>query len=103
VRPRGGIRQSVVVLWLCAGATHNGGAVERYERITADPETCHGKAHIRGTRIPVTVVLDNLAAGLSTEEILAEYPSLHAEDIRATMAYAADIARERLIPLRESA
>lgn len=58
---------------------------------------------MRGTRIPVAVVLDNLAAGLSTEEILAEYPSLQAEDIRAAMAYAADIARERLIPLRESA
>ena len=42
------------------------------------------------------MVLDNLAAGLSTEEILAEYPSLQAEDIRAAMAYAADIARERL-------
>ena len=77
--------------------------MERYERITADPETCHGKARIRGTRIPVAVVLDNLAAELSTEEILAEYPSLQAEDIRAAMAYAADIARERLIPLRESA
>ncbi|MBU2601097.1 MAG: DUF433 domain-containing protein [Actinobacteria bacterium] len=49
------------------------------------------------------MVLDNLAAGLSTEEILAEYPSLQAEDIRAAMAYAADIARERLIPLRGSA
>ena len=77
--------------------------MERYERITADPETCHGMARIRGTRVPVAVVLDNVAAGLSTEEIIAEYPSLQAEDIRAAMAYAADIARERLIPLRGSA
>ncbi|MBU2602201.1 MAG: DUF433 domain-containing protein [Actinobacteria bacterium] len=77
--------------------------MERYERIAADPHTCHGKARIRGTRIPVAVVLDNLAAGLSAEEILAEYPSLQAGDIRAAMAYAADITRERLIPLRESA
>jgi uncharacterized protein (DUF433 family) len=77
--------------------------MERYDRITADPETCHGRARIRGTRIPAAVILDNLAAGLSTVEILAEYPSLQTEDIRATMAYAADIARERLLPLRESA
>ncbi|MHB0981641.1 MAG: DUF433 domain-containing protein [Thermoleophilia bacterium] len=77
--------------------------MERHERITADPHTCHGKARIRGTRIPVAVILDNLAVGLSAEEILAEYPSLRVEDIRAAMAYAADIARERLIPLRESA
>lgn len=55
-----------------------GGAMERYDRITADPEACHGKARIRGTRIPVAVVLDNLAAGLSTGEIIAEYPSLQA-------------------------
>ena len=73
------------------------------ERITVDPGICHGKARISGTRIPVSVVLDNLAAGLSTEQILAEYPSLNAEDILAAVAYAADIARERLIPLRESA
>ncbi|MCZ7663158.1 MAG: DUF433 domain-containing protein [Thermoleophilia bacterium] len=77
--------------------------MERHERITADPQTCHGKARIRGTRIPVAVVLDNLAAGLSVEEILVEYPSLQAEDVRAAIAYAADIARERVIPLRESA
>jgi uncharacterized protein (DUF433 family) len=87
---------------LCKGYA-DGGTMERYERMTADPKTYHGKARIRGTRIPVAVVLDNLAAGLSTEEILAEYPSLQAEDIRAAMAYAADMARERLVPLRKSA
>ncbi|MBU2601895.1 MAG: DUF433 domain-containing protein, partial [Actinobacteria bacterium] len=70
-------------------------AATTHRRITADPETCHGKARIRGARVPVAVVLDNVAAGLSTEEIIAEYPSLQAEDIRAAMAYAADIARER--------
>ncbi len=69
------------------------------ERITVDPEICHGKACIKGTRIMVTVILDNLAAGVSKEEILASYPSLIDEDIRATIAYAAELAKERIVPL----
>ena len=73
------------------------------DRITSDPAVCHGQACISGTRIPVAVVLDNLAAGLSSEAILVEYPDLQADDIRAAIAYAADLARERLLPLRESA
>jgi len=73
------------------------------ERITTDPAVCHGQACIGGTRIPVAVVLDNLAAGLSGEEILVEHPGLQPDDIRAAIAYAADLARERLLPLRESA
>jgi uncharacterized protein (DUF433 family) len=64
---------------------------------------CHGQACISRTRIPVAVVLDNLAAGLSSEQILVEHPGLQPDDIRATIAYAADLARERLLPLRESA
>jgi uncharacterized protein (DUF433 family) len=63
------------------------------ERITAHPDICHGQACIRSTRIPVTVVLDNLAAGLSDEEVLRTYPSLLEEDLKAALAYAADIAR----------
>ena len=47
----------------------------------------------------VSVILDNLAAGVSTEEILGSYPSLTLDDIRAATAYAADLARERIIPL----
>jgi uncharacterized protein (DUF433 family) len=74
-----------------------------HERVVADSDTCHGMARIGGTRIPVTVILDNLAAGLSVEGILEEYPSLQAEDVRAAIAYAADLTRERLIPLSESA
>ena len=74
-----------------------------HDRITTDPAVCHGQACISGTRIPVTVVLDNLAAGLSSEEILVEYPGLRPDDVRAAIAYAADLARERLLPLRESA
>lgn len=71
------------------------------ERIAADPVICHGKPCIKGTRIMVSVVLDNLAEGLTAEEIVAEYPSLGLEDVRAAMAYAADLAREEdLVPLR---
>ena len=70
------------------------------DRISVDPDICHGKPCIRGTRIMVTVILDNLAEGLSPEEIVAEYPPLVLEDIQAAIAYAAVLAREEeLIPL----
>ena len=69
------------------------------ERITVDPAVCHGQACIKGTRIMVAVVLDNLAAGLEMDEILRSYPSLTAEDVHAAMAYAADLARQRMVPL----
>uniref|UniRef100_A0A7C4L0N1 DUF433 domain-containing protein n=1 Tax=Bellilinea caldifistulae TaxID=360411 RepID=A0A7C4L0N1_9CHLR len=65
--------------------------------ITSDPQICHGKAIIKGTRIMVSVILDNLAAGLSVEEILQSYPSLKREDISAAIAYAAELASERVI------
>jgi uncharacterized protein (DUF433 family) len=68
------------------------------ERITADPKVCHGKACIQGTRIMVSVILDNLAAGTTLEEILHAYPSLRKEDVQAAIAYAADLARDRVIP-----
>lgn len=69
------------------------------DRITVDPNVCHGKACIKGTRVMVSVILDNLAAGTSREEILRSYPSLASEDIEASIAYAAELARERIIPL----
>ena len=69
------------------------------ERITVDPAVCHGQACIKGTRIMAAVVLDNLAAGLDTDELLRSYPSLTTEDVQATMSYAADLARQRTIPL----
>ncbi|MBL8870982.1 MAG: DUF433 domain-containing protein [Planctomycetaceae bacterium] len=69
------------------------------DRITVDPSVCHGKACIKGTRVMVSVILDNLAAGISREEILRSYPSLANEDIEASIAYAAELARERIIPL----
>jgi uncharacterized protein (DUF433 family) len=69
-------------------------------RISVDPDICHGKPCIRGTRIMVTVILDNLAEGLSPAEIVAEFPPLTVEDVQAAIAYAAMLAREEeLIPL----
>jgi uncharacterized protein (DUF433 family) len=69
------------------------------EHITVDPAVLHGKACIRGTRIPVAVVLANLADGLSAEEIVKSYPSLTVTGIQAALAYAADLAQERVLPL----
>ncbi len=69
------------------------------EYITVDPLVCHGKACVKGTRIMVSVVLDNLAAGLTVDEILSGYPGLTRETIRATVAYAAELARERIVPM----
>jgi len=67
--------------------------------ITIDPQICHGQACITGTRILVSVVLDNLAAGLSEDEILASYRGLRRESIQACIAYAADLAREEVVGL----
>ncbi len=65
--------------------------------ISVDPTVCHGKACIKGTRIMVSIVLDNLAAGLTSDEIVHSYPSLSREAIQAAMAYAAELARERIV------
>jgi uncharacterized protein (DUF433 family) len=59
------------------------------ERISINPNVCHGKACIRGTRTMVSMILDNLAVGVSAEEILRSYPSLTPEDINAIWGYAA--------------
>jgi len=69
------------------------------EHIAVDLAVCHGRACIAGTRIPVSVILDNLAAGQSTQEILSSYPSLKADSVLAAIAFAAELARERQIPL----
>jgi len=70
------------------------------DRISVDPLVCHGQACVLGTRVTVSVVLDNLAEGVSRDEILSSYPSIKAEDIDACIAYAAELARERLVPLK---
>ena len=67
------------------------------ERISVDPNVCHGKVCIKGTRIMVSVVLDNLAAGESVDSILRSYPTLKAEDVQAALWYAADLARDRVV------
>jgi len=71
------------------------------QHLASDPAICGGDLCARGTRIPVTVILDNLAEGSSQQEILRSYPSLRPEHIEATLAYAAELAHEeRLIPLQ---
>ena len=73
--------------------------MEWQERIAVDPAVCHGKACIKGTRVMVSVILDNLAAGVSQQEILRSYPSLAPADIQAAIAYGAELARERVVPV----
>jgi uncharacterized protein (DUF433 family) len=70
-----------------------------FERITIDPNVIHGEPCIRGMRIPVHLVVSLVAAGMTTAEIIAEYPDLALEDIRAALDYAAYVTREQVIPL----
>jgi uncharacterized protein (DUF433 family) len=69
------------------------------DRISIDPAICGGKPCIRGTRIWVSLILDLLATGMSEAELRAEYPALTHEDILAAIAYGAEAARERVIPV----
>ena len=73
--------------------------MEWHAYISVDPNVMHGVACVAGTRIPVSVVLDNLAAGVAPEELPASYPGLTVEAVRATLAYAADLASERVLAL----
>ncbi|MEM6313059.1 MAG: DUF433 domain-containing protein [Planctomycetota bacterium] len=68
-----------------------------HDDISVDPQVCHGRACFTGTRILVSVVLDNLAAGNSRDAILASYPTLSQVHLDAALAYAAELARERVI------
>lgn len=72
---------------------------ELLNRISINPNVCFGKPCIRGTRIWVSLILDFLANGMTGEEILVEYPELTREDILAAIAYGAEAARERIIPV----
>ena len=67
--------------------------------ISTDPAVMSGQAVIAGTRVPVSVVLDCLAAGMSAEQIIEEYPTLTSEGVQAAAAYGALLAREELVPL----
>jgi len=72
------------------------------EYIAVEPNICHGQACLVGTRVPVSVVLDNLAAHVTPEEILRSYPTLTRDGIDACIAYAAELARERIMELPAS-
>lgn len=67
--------------------------------VAVDPEVLHGQAHVRGTRILVSAILDSIAAGMGEAEILGEYPTLTPEGIRAAAAYGAELAREEVLTL----
>ena len=75
--------------------------IDGRERLTSDPKVCGGQLCAKGTRVLVTVILDNLAEGLAREEILRSYPTLEPIHIDAALAYAGELAREEsLLPLR---
>lgn len=75
------------------------------KRISVDPNICFGKPCIRGTRLWVSLILDNLAEGVTEEKLLEEYPKLTHEDVLAAIAYGAEMSRERyvLLPVEKSA
>ena len=70
--------------------------------ISANPQVMHGQAVIAGTRVPVSVILDCPAAGMTADEITTEYPTVTAEGVRAAAAYRAALARDDLLPLPQS-
>ncbi len=69
------------------------------EHISVDPAICHGQACITGTRVMVSVILDNLASGFTAEEIVESYPSISPEAVAAALRYAAELAKEQIAPL----
>lgn len=75
---------------------------EQLQMISADPRVMHGQAVIADTRVPVSVILDCLATGMTAEEITAEYPTVTTAGVRAAAAYGAALAREELLPIPQS-
>ena len=69
------------------------------DRISIDPNVCFGKPCIKGTRIWVSLILDFLASGMTVDDLLAEYPQLTIDDIRAAIAYGAEMARQRYVDI----
>jgi len=69
------------------------------DHIVATPDTLHGTPRFRGTRIAVSIVLENLAAGVTSTELHEQYPTLPGEAVQAALAYAADLARDRIVPV----
>ncbi len=70
----------------------------KFDRITFDSQIMGGRACIRGMRIPVSVIVGQIAHGATTEEVLADYPDLEPEDIRQALQYAAWLAQEQVHP-----
>jgi uncharacterized protein (DUF433 family) len=70
-----------------------------FDRISIDPNICHGQACVKGTRIPVHQLVRMLANGDTLEDLLSEYPSISREDILAALEYAADLAEEQVTPI----
>lgn len=73
------------------------------DRISIDPNICFGRPCIKGTRIWVSLILDFMASGETESQILSAYPQLQTQDIRGALAYAADVARERIVPVPNTA
>ena len=72
---------------------------ELQKRISIDPDVCFGKPRIRGTRLWVALILDNLAGGMIEQELIENYPGLTHEDVLAAIAYGAEMTRERYVTL----
>lgn len=79
-----------------------GVTTEQLQMISADPRVMHGQAVIAGTRVPISVILDCLAAGMTTDEITAEYSTVTLAGVRAAAAYGAALAREELLPIPQT-
>lgn len=75
------------------------GREELINRVHVDPNVCFGKPCIRGTRIWISLIIDNLASGATEQELLGEYPQLSHEDIMAALTFAAEMTRERFVEL----
>ena len=68
--------------------------------IVIDPEIHHGEPCIKGTRVPVAILVGSIADGMTIEQVVQEYPQLHREAVQAALAYAADVVRQDiLLPL----
>jgi uncharacterized protein (DUF433 family) len=86
----------MVIKWCCCTV----GGMSRLERITSDPAICHGQPTIRGLRYPVENLLELLSAGMSIDEVLADYPDLERDDLLAALEFGALVAGGgRVIPL----
>ena len=71
-----------------------------FERISIDPNVCHGQACVKGTRIPVHQIVRMMANGDTVDDLLAEYPPLSREDVMACLDYAAELAEEQVTPIQ---